>query len=161
MGTNGSTVSLAPMLPFRSHLQPIGRSRSPFDAAVDQYCEISSSATDEQPSDDVGHSIQAGESLSNMAAIPEGIVFIAPSSGKYRLVLKIDVPDAEMAKDTAERHLISDYSTKFQLPKGAQTQSTRIVNGYQAKIVNEAADEGKTYFLVQKGGKTKAIMRAR
>ncbi|HEY2866005.1 MAG TPA: hypothetical protein VGJ02_02830 [Pyrinomonadaceae bacterium] len=151
-------VSLSPDVGVRVTLSANREKSLSFDAAIDQYCEISSNATDEQP---LTMSVldPAGEVLVKYGDDTGDIVFIAPSSGKYRLVLKIDVPDAAMAKTYGEKQFNINYTNKLQLPKDAQTRSTRVVNGYQAKIVNEPGDEGKTYFLVQKGGKTKAIMR--
>ena len=152
-------VSLKPDVAVQITLGANQEKSLTFDAATDQFCEISNSATDEQPLT-MSVAEPSGETLIKDGDGTEGIVFIAPASGKYRLILKIQVPDAEMAKTYGEKTFQISYRNKLQLPKDAQTRSTRVINGYQAKIINEPADDGKTYFLVQKGGKTKAIMRA-
>ena len=160
IGVNGQEfLSLRPDVGIQVTLAPNQERSLTFDAAADQYCEISSNATDEQP---LTMSVidPAGADLIKNVSGTDGMVFIAPSSGKYRVVLKVDVPDAEMAKTYGEKKFNIQYTNKLQLPKDAKTISTRVINGYQAKIVNGSADDGKTYFLVQKGGKTKAIMRA-
>ena len=160
IGVNGQEfLSLRPDVGIQVTLAPNQERSLTFDAAADQYCEISSNATDEQP---LTMSVidPAGADLIKNVSGTDGMVFIAPSSGKYRVVLKVDVPDAEMAKTYGEKKFNIQYTNKLQLPKDAKTISTRVINGYQAKIVNGSADDGKTYFLVQKGGKTKAIMRS-
>ncbi len=130
-----------------------------FEAAADQFCDISTDAKDDVP---LQMSVvdPMGETLLKEADAAEGVVFIAPASGRYRLILKMNVPDAEMAKTFGEKQVTVSYTNKLDLPKDAETKSVKVINGYQAKIVNEPGDNGKTYFLVQKGGKTKAIMRA-
>jgi hypothetical protein len=46
------------------------------------------------------------------------------------------------------------------LPAGAKTAAVKNINGYQVKIANEGSDEGKTFLIIQKAGKLKAVMRA-
>src|SRR5690242_4385942 len=76
-------VSLRPDVGVQVTLGPNQEKSLTFDAAADQYCEITSSATDEQP---MTMSVidPSGETLIKDGDGTEGIVFIAPSTGKYR-----------------------------------------------------------------------------
>lgn len=91
----------------------------------------------------------------------EGFVFVAHADGSYSLTIKAadEYPDNELAKYIGTQVTVK-YSNKFELPRTAATKAVRNINGYQARISDESGDEGKTYFIVTKNGKIKAVMRA-
>ena len=91
----------------------------------------------------------------------EGYVFVADMPGTYKLTFDVikEMSDEEISKSSGKRINVR-YSNKFALPAAAKTASSRTVNGYQIKIANEPGNEGKTYLVIQKAGKLKALMRA-
>src|SRR5262249_39758552 len=92
----------------------------------------------------------------------EGWIFIAETPGTYRLTFfapKVTRDDADLSPKVNGKVITVGYSNKLNIPKNAVSKGVRNINGYQAKILDEPGDEGKTYFIVQKAGKTKAVMR--
>ena len=103
-----------------------------------------------------------GEACSVKEAEPlQGYVFIAGMTGTYSV--KLYVADEFSADEMARYNGIEvtvKYSNKFTLPAGGKDKSTRTVNGYQARICKDHwGDDGYTYFLVQRAGVVKAVMR--
>jgi hypothetical protein len=88
----------------------------------------------------------------------QGYLFIAESAGTYRIIVKNSDTSPENSSNSASASI--RYSNKLNLPKNAKTTATRAINGYTAKITDEAGDDASTYLTIQKGGKTVGIMRA-
>jgi hypothetical protein len=87
----------------------------------------------------------------------QGYLFIADTAGTYKIIIQGNA-DPEHSSVAASASIV--FSNKLNLPKNAKTAATRVINGYNARIVDEAGDQGMSYFTVQKAGKTIAVMRA-
>ena len=100
-----------------------------------------------------------GQELVKETEPAEGYVFVADAAGIYRIIFSLidERSDNDIAKLTGKQITVR-YSQRFALPTGAKTSAVRTVNGYQVKIVNEAKDDGKTFLVIQKAGKLKAVM---
>jgi hypothetical protein len=152
-------VSLRPNVGVRFKIAANQKRSFTFEAKADDVCDISTNAPDDI---DLMMSIVApsGETVLKNADASEGAVFVAPSTGTYRLVFEIEVSDRDAAAAIGERDITATYSDKLDIPTDAVSKGVRTVNGYQAKIRNESTENGKTYLIIQKAGKIKAIMRA-
>ena len=88
----------------------------------------------------------------------QGYLFIAETAGSYRIIIKNTETNPENSSISASATII--YSNKLNLPKNAKTTATRSINGYTARIVDEAGDDASTYLTIEKGGKTLGVMRS-
>ena len=129
------------------------------DLKADEVCNITTDATEDLPVL-MTVTLPTGEEMAKDIEPNEGYVFVADMSGTYKLVFSVsrEIPDEDVAKVDGKQVTVR-YSNKFSLPVGAKTVATKNVNGYQIKIANESKDEGKTFLLIQKAGKLKAVMR--
>ena len=127
---------------------------------ADEICNITTDASEDLPLL-MELVMPNGNDLKKDIDPNEGYVFVADIPGTYKLVLSISdgITDEELA-NLKGKEVSLRYSNKFRLPSGAKTAATRLINGYQVKIANEGSDEGKTFLVIQKAGKLKALMRA-
>ena len=131
------------------------------DLKADDLCNISTDAGDDLPFN-FALTDPTDRSIVKEGNPTEGWIFIAETAGTYRLTFfapKVTRDDATLAAKVDGKVITVRYSSKLNLPKNVVSKGVRTVNGYQAKIFDEPGDGGKTYFLVQKGGRTKAVMR--
>jgi hypothetical protein len=128
---------------------------------ADELCNISTDAAEDIP---FNFSLidPADKPMVKEGNPSEGWIFIAETPGTYRLVFfapKVTQDDADLSAKVNGKVITVKYSNKLNIPKNAVSKGVRNINGYQAKILDEPGDEGKTYFIIQKAGKTKAVMR--
>jgi hypothetical protein len=99
----------------------------------------------------------SGQAMVKGGDARQGYLFIADAAGTYKIIIhgNGDPQDSSVA---ASASIV--FSNKLNLPKNAKTVATRVINGYNAKIVDEAGDSGKSYLIIQKADSVKAIMRA-
>lgn len=130
------------------------------DLKADEICSITTDATIDLPIV-MAVVLPSGDELVKEVEPSEGFVFVADTPGTYRLVFSVakGIPDDNLAKENGKEVSVR-YSSKFSLPAGVKTATVRNINGYQVKIANETKDEGKTFLVIQKAGKLKALMRA-
>lgn len=152
--------TLRPGVPAKFKVDGKAAHEFSIDLKAEDVCNVSA-----EGSKDLPYLMQIsqpdGEALVKEAEPSQGYVFIAGMTGTYSV--KLYVADEFSADEMARYNGIEvtvKYSNKFTLPAGAKTRSTRTVNGYQARIANDPGDDGYTYFLVQRAGVVKAVMRA-
>jgi hypothetical protein len=152
--------TLRPGVPAKFKVDGKAAHEFSIDLKADDVCNISVDGSKELP-----YLMQIsrpdGEALVKEAEPSQGYVFIAGMTGTYSV--KLYVADEFSADEMARYNGIEvtvKYSNKFTMPAGAKTRSTRTVNGYQARISDDPGDDGHTYFLVQRAGVVKAVMRA-
>jgi hypothetical protein len=89
----------------------------------------------------------------------DGYVFVAGTPGTYKLVFTLAdrIADDDIEKINGKEVTVR-YSDKFAVPIGAKTEAIKTINGYQVKIANEKGDQGKTFLVIEKAGKLKALM---
>jgi hypothetical protein len=157
---SGQTAVLKPDVPVKFTLEGKKAHEYMMDLKAEEVCNISTDAPEELLTMMAVNSPN-GEALIKDVEASEGYIFIAQTSGTYRVIFSPSrgLTDEDIAKQNGKRITVT-YSNKFSLPNGAETAAVRNVNGYQVKIANEAGDEGKTYLLIQKAGRLKALMRA-
>jgi hypothetical protein len=130
------------------------------DLKAEDVCNITVDANKEMP-----FLLQVtqpdGVALVKEAEPTAGYVFIAQAAGTYTVKLYVveEFSADDMAKFNGSEVTVK-YSNKFNLPAAAKTKFSRTVNGYQARIANDPGEEGFTYFVIQKAGAIKAVMRA-
>jgi len=152
--------TLKPGVPAKFKVNGKASHEFSIDLKADDLCNISVEANKDLP-----FLMQVtqpdGEALVKDAEPSEGYLFIARMTGTYTVKLYIadELPADEMTKYNGSEVTVK-YSNKFTLPAGVKTKSTRTVNGYLARIANDPGDEGYTYFVVQRAGAVKAVMRA-
>jgi len=102
-----------------------------------------------------------GETLVSDREASVGYVFVADMPGTYvlKFYLYSEMPEEELAKHIGKQVTVK-YSNRFVLPASAKTKAAKAINGYQVKIADEPAENGKTFLLIQKAGKLKALMAA-
>ena len=154
-----SAQSLQPDIPAKFTIN--GKQSHDFmiDLRSGEVCNITTNATDEMPVS-LAVLLPDGKELVDEVYPSKGYVFVADMSGKYvaRFYVSNDLPDDTIAKFNGSQVTVK-YSNRFALPLKAKAVAVRTINGYQAKIANESGDEASTYFVIQKAGKLKAVMR--
>lgn len=155
-----SQIQLKADSPVKFHIE--GRKSHEFlmDLRSDDVCNIATDAANDMPIL-MAIYLPSGEEFAKEVDPHDGYVFVADMPGTYRISFDVikELSDDDIAKSDG-KEIIVRYSNKFSLPAGAKTASVRTVNGYQAKIANESRDDGKTFLVIQKAGKLKALMRA-
>jgi hypothetical protein len=152
--------TLKPGVPAKFKVNGKASHEFSIDLKADDLCNISVEANKDLP-----FLMQVtqpdGQALVKDAEPSAGYIFIAGMAGTYtvRLYVADELPADEMTKYNGSEVTVK-YSNKFTLPAGVKTKSTRTVNGYQARIANDPGDDGNTYFVIQKAGTVKAVMRA-
>ena len=154
-----SAQSLKPDVPAKFTINGKQAYEFMVDLRSDDVCNISTNATDEMPIS-LAVVLPSGEELVDEVYPAKGYVFVANMPGTYvvRFYVSNDLPDEMVTKFNGTQVTVR-YSNKFTLPLKAKTVARRTINGYQAKIANETGDDSSTYFLIQKAGKLKAVMR--
>jgi len=153
-------VPIKPNLPIKFTIKGKQSHEYMFDLSADDVCNITTDAAYELPMS-IEIRTPTGETLVSDRDATDGYVFVAAMPGTYVLKLYVyaTLPDEELAKHIGKQVTVR-YSNKFVLPATAKTKATKTINGYQVKIADEPVDNGKTFLLVQKAGKLKALMTA-
>ena len=89
----------------------------------------------------------------------DALLFTAPSSGEYTLVLKYD--EGSEVKD--RQNITVQYAVGFTLPNGSKQKALRRINGYDIRIYTtpEVGDEsGLSIVVFEKDGLKKKILRS-
>jgi hypothetical protein len=131
------------------------------DLKAEDLCNITTDATSDLP---VLFDLidPTNTALVKERGLSDGWMFVAEKSGTYRLIVQVQKEfqdDAETAGKLNGKAITVQYSSKLNLQKNVVPKGIRNINGYQAKILDEPGDEGNTYFVIQKAGRTKAVMR--
>jgi len=155
-----SPIPLKPGVPAKFTIDGKQPHEFMFDLRPDDICNITTDASDELPVS-IAMIDPTGKGFASDIDASKGFVFVAEMPGTYvaRFAVYPTLPDEELSKHIGKT-VTFRYSNKFTLPAGAKTKAVKTINGYQIKIADESADNGKTFLLVQKAGKLKALMSA-
>lgn len=97
-----------------------------------------------------------GEQLLKDEDTGESVPFVAPKTGKYTLTL-MSRP-SEYSPGLSGQRVTFKVGSQF-APRKNVLLSTKTINGYVIKLLNEIGEEGSTYALVTKGGILKLILK--
>ena len=88
----------------------------------------------------------------------ESLLFIAPRSGEYTLILKFD----ESSERTDEQTITVEYTIGFTFPKRSKQKAFRKINGYDIRVYASPEIEnesGTSIVIFEKAGLTELSIR--